>query len=373
MVLLFFNFLFTLGYIFPYEVYIEEQNVFLDIPENWDALEVSGSKTVITDPTNTAYFIIRKYGPGKGSDLQSFYSNVMDDLNAEGEAAEFFYKSSHSMFAEISFQSNEFLFSGFAVFIKGQEHSFALLGFADSENLVYFTDYLFSIMDSFCDTENDLLNPGPVSQFMSSLDNGEGIKKELFVMDKKINYLYSPVKMDTAQWVVEREMRVLKTYTGSDARIEAWKRSYRMIYRDSFSLTRNIFTQLSANIIPEDANDLEIANILLKWLQGFEYNRIGDIADFQNPAECLVNSEGDCDSLAMLYIMLLRRFDIDSVLFVSHEYSHAMAGVAVEAAGASMIYEEKRFIVAEMTADVDIGLIDQEFSDINGWITVDFH
>ena len=372
-VLLFFNLFILYFNVFSYEVYVEEQNIFLDIPETWYALEVRTGKTTIADPTDTAFFIVRKYGNEKGSTLSELYANVMDELGAQGEAAEFYYKKNPSYFAEINFQSEGFDFTGFGLFIKEPEISYVLLAFSDIENIQYYTDYLLSIMDSFMETEDDFLNPGPVSMFMSSLSSDAGEKKEIFINDKKFYYMYSPLEIDTAQWVAEREMRVLESYTGSEYMIDAWKRSYRMIYRDSFKLTRNMYTQLAANIIPEDSSDLEIAVLLLKWLQTFDYSRTGDIADFQNPAACLINNEGDCDSLAMLYIMLLKRFGIDSVLFISHVYSHAMAGVAVDVNGASMNFEGTRFVVAEMTADVDIGLIDQEFSDINGWITVDFH
>lgn len=372
-VLLLINLFFSGFTVFSYEVFVEEQNIFLDIPETWYALEVSASKTTIADPSETAYFIVRKYGAEKGATLEELYRNVMKDLNAQGEAAEFYYKSSHSYFCELSFETEGFYFSGFALFIREQVNSYVILAFSDTENIQYFTDYLLSAMDSFMETRDDFLCPGPVSMFMSSLESDTIEKKEILIGSKKINYLYSPLKVDTAQWVVEREMRVLASYVGSDYMTDAWKRSYRMIYRDSFDLTRNIYAQLVANIIPENADASQIAVLLLKWIQTFNYNNSGDDADFLNPAQCLISNEGDCDSLAVLYIMLLKRFGIDSVLFVSQVYSHAMAGVAVDLKGAGMNYEGKRYVVAEMTADVDIGLIDQEFSDINSWITVDFH
>ena len=62
---------------------------------------------------------------------------------------------------------------------------------------------------------------------------------------------------------------------------------------------------------------------------------------------------------------------IDSVLFVSTEYKHSGAGINIDVAGASIEYQGKRYVFAEFTDQVALGLIDQTMSDPKGWIVID--
>ena len=86
----------------------------------------------------------------------------------------------------------------------------------------------------------------------------------------------------------------------------------------------------------------------------------------------MLSRSGDCDSLGMVYVLLLRRLGFDAVLLVSSKYSHAMAGVDVPGKGARIAYEGKNYLVAELTDKVELGLIDQTMADPAGWIPVAF-
>jgi hypothetical protein len=74
----------------------------------------------------------------------------------------------------------------------------------------------------------------------------------------------------------------------------------------------------------------------------------------------------------MAYVILLRRLGFDAILMVSTKYSHAMVGVDIPGPGARYTYEEKAYLVAELTAKVDIGLIDQNMADPAFWVPVAF-
>ncbi|MCF6336113.1 MAG: hypothetical protein L3J12_10260, partial [Spirochaetales bacterium] len=63
---------------------------------------------------------------------------------------------------------------------------------------------------------------------------------------------------------------------------------------------------------------------------------------------------------------------IDSILMVSSEYSHSLAGVAVEGPGAHFRYEGTDYLVAETTDNVSIGLIDRNMSDPSKWMGIKF-
>jgi acyl CoA:acetate/3-ketoacid CoA transferase alpha subunit len=69
---------------------------------------------------------------------------------------------------------------------------------------------------------------------------------------------------------------------------------------------------------------------------------------------------------------LLEHLGVKTILMVSAVYSHSMVGVLVPGKGARYEYDGKEYLVAELTADVDIGMIDGTMADPKGWIPVDF-
>ena len=76
----------------------------------------------------------------------------------------------------------------------------------------------------------------------------------------------------------------------------------------------------------------------------------------------------------MLMCVLLNNMGIDSVLFVSREYSHAIYGADVNAWGAKIKIGEKEYLLGETTAvDIAPGLIAKEYSDTYKWIPVGFN
>ncbi|HUX19887.1 MAG TPA: hypothetical protein VMW69_01520, partial [Spirochaetia bacterium] len=53
-------------------------------------------------------------------------------------------------------------------------------------------------------------------------------------------------------------------------------------------------------------------------------------------------------------------------------FSHSMVGVLVPGKGARYEYDREGYLVAELTANVAIGMIDGTMADPKGWIAVDF-
>jgi hypothetical protein len=111
---------------------------------------------------------------------------------------------------------------------------------------------------------------------------------------------------------------------------------------------------------------------LLSWFQDFSYVRTRGVSDFQSPLSCVVTAGGDCDSLGMAYVIVLRRLGFDAILLVSTKYSHAMAALDMPGPGARFTYEGKAYLVAEMTEKVNIGLIAKNMADPAFWVPVAF-
>ena len=181
-------------------------------------------------------------------------------------------------------------------------------------------------------------------------------------------------EVDAARILIEREARVLIQYTDSELSDSAWARYYRLIYRDNYNRLRRIASIVNREISEdfESLSPLEKSSVLLTWIQTFEYIRTGTLSDFMSPIDTVMEAAGDCDSRALLYIILLEYNSIDSILMVSSEYSHSLAGVAVDGGGAHYYHEGSEYLIAETTDNVSIGLIDRTMADPSKWMGITF-
>jgi len=181
---------------------------------------------------------------------------------------------------------------------------------------------------------------------------------------------------EAAQVLIEREFNILRNYVMSPNWQEAWTRYYRMIYRDSYDRIAN-----AASIIvrswggpPSSGNEERraFAQRALNFVQGFEYERDLSGSDFINLVTAITEGRADCDSRAMLLAIILAKADIRSAMMVSREYSHAMGLADISGSGARFETYGTRWLVAETTAKIDIGLIAEDMSDPTLWLGVIF-
>jgi hypothetical protein len=68
----------------------------------------------------------------------------------------------------------------------------------------------------------------------------------------------------------------------------------------------------------------------------------------------------------------MNHLGIESVLMVSPRFAHSIVGIDVDGPGARFSFNQKAYLVAETTAEVDLGLIDAAMADPAGWIGIDF-
>jgi hypothetical protein len=141
-----------------------------------------------------------------------------------------------------------------------------------------------------------------------------------------------------------------------------------MIYRDSYHRLDGLAEKLRAALSSQGIGSRETPLAILSWIQGFTYQRTGTLSDFLSPVTSLVTAAGDCDSRAMLYDLLLDHLGVDSILLVSTRFSHALAGVHLDRPGASFTFEGRKYLVAEMTEKVGIGMIAKDMADGAAWI-----
>ena len=117
----------------------------------------------------------------------------------------------------------------------------------------------------------------------------------------------------------------------------------------------------------------EINAMLLDWVQNFEYVRQADkkSTDFTNVIDAVSGFGSDCDSRSMLMCILMKHLGVNTALFISREYSHAVYGVLLNQEGAKIEIDGSWYLLNETTArGVKPGLIAQEQSDTEKWIPV---
>jgi hypothetical protein len=150
-----------------------------------------------------------------------------------------------------------------------------------------------------------------------------------------------------------------------------------MVYRDSFDRLADIAFVLerkwqAGEPGSPEPDRRELASRALRWVQSFAYERDLLGSDFVNLVSAALENRGDCDSRALLWAVILNHANIEAALMVSGEYRHAMGLAILEGPGARFEFLNRKWLVAETTASVDIGLIGRDLSEISRWMGILF-
>ncbi|MFP4266609.1 MAG: hypothetical protein ACLFQW_01300 [Spirochaetaceae bacterium] len=350
--------------------------LFLNFPAGWKIHEVREDKVTASNGAEEAFFILRYYEGDRFSDAEELDSYVRGELGESQQPrrdrGQFDFAERDAVFGAVAFEQEERAYEGYVLSIDGSGIDVSAVAFTSSEGIDAYRDMLLSVIDTVSLGHSGLVHPGPVSVFDSPYPAKQRELRAFRFEDRKLPLAVDPVETELSQELIEREARLLSIYGGSDYAVEAWKRYYRLLYRDLYARTAPLYTSLRQHVFKGKESDREIAKRLLSWVQSFEYTRHESVSDLLTPLQGAVETAGDCDTRALIYVMLLHYFDIDAVLMVSSTYAHSVAAVDVEGEGARFPVEGKEYLIAETTEDVDLGLIDREMSNTNAWIGIDF-
>ncbi len=347
---------------------VSELGYTVDPPEGWEVLEASDPARVsFADPSHSAVFQVTVLPGDRYDEAAAMFAEVKRDLNARGEGAGYSYSGMDARLADLSFTGSEFRARGYWIFLDGVEHDYLLAAFCSESRYRELHDFLLSALDSFAPSGAERLEPGPVSQFTYPYPGGDPQRDRIPFEGRELSVAREPGEVDANQVVVEREARILATYQQN--RAQAWRRYYRAIYRDSFHRLDVLSGALASALGPAAAPQ-EAARRLLKWVQGFRYTRTGTVSDLTCPLGAALDLSGDCDSRALVYVILLHHLHIDAVLMVSARYSHSMVGVDVTGKGARFQVGGRGYLAAEVTEPVALGLIASDMADPSKWIAV---
>ncbi len=363
----------------------------VDLPAGWHILDGENAEIVsFADPNRVAVFQIIAFPGSRFATAEAVDRHIRERFDAAGDSASFRYLGEPAIFADYRFSTGRFEVRGYMSFLNRDEFDYAVMTYVSTDHYEAYHDHILSVLDSFSPDIPSRAMPGPVSQFFSAdrADRAsDGEAGATITLPSGVEYVLppsisSPEIREAHQILIEREARVLSSYAPPPESehhhgageppwwVTAWRRYFRMLYRDSFDrlqpVAEAIFMDLASAGVARD----DMPARIVEWLQTARYERTASLSDLMNPASCLVEFAGDCDSLGLTYAILLHHLGFEAIMMVSMEFAHAMVGVDVSGEGARFPFEGREWLVAELTEEVGIGRIAADMSEISAWIGV---
>jgi hypothetical protein len=338
----------------------------IDLPEEYALTGGDMKSTFSFSSESGAVLDLKVYEGGAYSSVESLTSAVQKQIKNKGTVELFEYRKKKAAFIKLAIASGSGDLGGYGLCVELDRRNNAavfLVALAYSAG-GGMDDVHRSCLDSIAPNRAAFYSPGALSEYMFP----RAERKPYTLAGNAGTALFFERDAEAAQAVVDREYRVLRRYTRSPRWKEAWRRFYRIVYRDSFERLQNAAFEIERRWNVPDEGARTFAEKTLKWTQGFVYERDPDGSDFVNLVSAAVEGRGDCDSRVLLWAIVLEQADIPAGIMVSREYSHAMGLADVDGAGARFQTDGVPYLVAETTASVSIGMIGQSVSDPAKWI-----
>ena len=368
----FFFLLFIPALVLAEPLYSPTWGFILDLPEGYEYVEGDGKDRFSFSGPSEAMFEIIVYN-GVYGNMEELVNDINRRLGNRGSADFFTYRSRQAAIIELSFNNN----SGWGLGLElpgasagGRPPMLLAISYGPSE-IDALALFHISALDSIIPSEADRHYPGPIMEY--SYPRGE--QKRVSLASSGVSAMIRENDAEAAQVLIEREFNILLNYVDTPYWREAWIRYYRSIYRDSYDRTADAVSALArhwgaAGVSGEAKR--AFAQKALEFVQDFHYERDFSGSDFLNLVTAVTEGRGDCDSRAMLWALVLARADIRSAMMVSHHYSHAMGLADIEGTGARFEAHGIHWLVAETTANINIGLIAQDVNDPAYWLGIIF-
>jgi hypothetical protein len=358
-----------------------------DLPPDMELQAGDGRDKFSFRSAGGVIFELAAYDASRYGSIGQMAADIQKRLGNSGDVCVFDYYGLGAALMELSFSGNK----GWALFIElggaagggpesrdnGPKPKLLALAFGPAGRAELQPLYL-SVLDSVAPTALHTLAPGPVTEFAYPREN----RKQVRPANSRSQAWIFDTDAEAAQSLVDREFGILRRYESGPFWKEAWIRFYRAIYRDSFDRLRDIAVTLGqewsgGKDIPANggggAGNAGIPGQALKWVQSFSYERNLMGSDFVNLVSAALEGRGDCDSRSLLWAVILSQADIPAAIMVSRDYSHAMGLAGIDGPGARFEFENREWLVAETTAQVDLGLINSKTNNSEKWIGVSFY
>jgi len=362
-------------FVFAEAMYSPTWGFFLDLPAGYEFVDGDGrDRFSFSGPAGMMFDLI--VYDGRYNSMQELVEDVSRRLSNRGDVDFFLYNGRQAAIIELIFGDNEGW--GFVVELgspgghrSGSPPMLLALAYspADIEGLDIFH---ISALDSIAPTLAERRYPGPLMEY--GFPRGERRNTPLAISG--LSAMIHENDAEAAQVLIEREFAIYLAYINTPYVQQAAIRYYRFIYRDSFDRIADaasvIVNHFGGFLAFSEEQQREFAQRILTFVQGFHYERDLSGSDFINLVTAITEGRGDCDPRSMLFAMLLANANIRSALMLSYHYSHAMGLADIAGSGARFESHGIQWLVAETTANVDIGLIAADQSDSEHWFAVLF-
>lgn len=349
----------------------------VDLPEEFVLVDKNGADSYMFENAFVSSTVILKaYKKEKFSSSLEAMETVMKQLGAEFECAETDWRNTDCIISQFAFNLGGASNTGWAVssLLQDSKGYVVMLCYTPTEVFYDLEQFVISCVDSLCIDYGSYYSPGPLTSF--AFPKGEVQNHTVEIAGEKIDFPLNSNDIEADRFVVEREYSVLSLYQDSEMWVEAWQRYYRQVYKNAYSRLKiaafNIYNRLIKTCESENP-DIELAQKLLSWTQGFDYVRDFTSTDFTPITASITGTGSDCDSRAMLLACLLHHMNYDTCLFVSAEFSHSLFGIVLDKAGAKINIDGRQFLLGETTAQVDIGLVPANMNQTDKWIFVELN
>jgi hypothetical protein len=338
----------------------------LDLPEGYSLAE--RKDTTRYHFTHSLYpvdLLIALYPKKQFDGAEKALSFIGNQLGTERQEVTFRWRNRDAAIGQVASDKN----SGWtlAVELAGGKGWLALACITGKDRATELEPLIISTLDSVITDEGSWFETGPMTAFAYAKQKAiTGVYDD---GKRKLEVPFDSVDAEANQSVVDREFNLLTGYLNTPYVYAAWKRYYRLIYRDAWARLAKAGFILENNLPAEPE---KIAAELLSWTQGFTYERNLKGSDFDNLPDAFMAKKADCDSRSLLLVILLNQMGIDAVLLVSPEYSHAVAAIDCPGTGAHYTLGNKKYLIADTTAKVGLGLIAEDMADPAKWFAVSF-
>ncbi len=349
----------------------------LDLPEGFVLSSQQGSSHFQFDHSLVPVsLLIASYEKERYTTAKQALTASYKSLNVQGETHSVRWRNNDNEVGSFLMQHGGVDYAGWAVSVVLPEEKGVTVCIAYAPKNVFsqYESIIVSALDSIGIDRGSHFEAGILTRY--EFENEGDITITTEINGITVEGVMDKVDVKASEYVIQREYDILVFFSQTDYWQEAWQRFYRIVYRDSYKrLERFSFSLYNALYLDLEKNDPEnfdtnLTQILLTWVQNFEYLRIPLGTDFVSLNAIIAGKGSDCDSRALLLAVIMNQMRYDTMLFVSREYSHAFFGIAIEGPGARLSHNGTSYLLGETTAPVALGLVPQEFSEISKWIGI---
>ena len=289
-----------------------------------------------------------------------------------GEVARFAHWDGEAALADWSFAIDGIKYRGWFLFTTGSGPDVRVSAVAAEEDYEGIGAFLLSAVDSYSPSRRWGRSPGAVGRFLEISGETGTETASAEIAGERVVWESSPAGNAASQDLIEREAAVLAAYGGQPALFtEAWRRYYRLVFRDSYSRLGPLAESLkNGPFPPENSEPRKVAEALLEWLQGFSYGSTEGFSDLLAPSAACALGTGDCDSLALVLLILMDSYGVEGRLLISSEARHALAALDVPGEGLRYVENEESWLTAELTSRMPLGEIPARLDGVEDWFGI---